>query len=192
MVEPQSCERSVAKNREIHKKTLWKHVDTNKNCSFGVLGTILIILDSHVVCRVVLWCVGLSPLLDSTTTDPTEQGLYKPTNFRKFKFCPPFCGRSTRNKWVFPKIGVLQNGWFISWKTLWKFMIWKKNIFLVWHPNLFEAFQTWETKHPNCATRKSHAEWHEFRKPARDWNSGNWIELKQDCRTTMKHLRVIL
>ena len=29
-----------------------------------------------------------------------------------------------RSKWVFPKIGVPQNGWFISWKTLLKWMIW--------------------------------------------------------------------
>ena len=26
--------------------------------------------------------------------------------------------------WVFPKIGISQNGWFISWKTLLKLMIW--------------------------------------------------------------------
>ncbi len=28
------------------------------------------------------------------------------------------------SKWMFPKIGVPQNGWFISWKTLLKLMIW--------------------------------------------------------------------
>ena len=27
-------------------------------------------------------------------------------------------------KWMFPKIGVPQNGWFLSWKTLLKLMIW--------------------------------------------------------------------
>ena len=33
---------------------------------------------------------------------------------------------SNENMWVFPKIGVPQNGWFIleNWKTLLKWMIW--------------------------------------------------------------------
>ena len=38
--------------------------------------------------------------------------------------------------WVFPKIGVPQNGWFISWNTLLKWMIWGvlPPLFLVQHP----------------------------------------------------------
>ena len=37
--------------------------------------------------------------------------------------------------WMFPKIGVPQNGWFISWKTLLKWMIWGYHYF--WkHPHL--------------------------------------------------------
>ena len=31
--------------------------------------------------------------------------------------------------WVFPKIGVPQNGWFIKWKTLLKWMIWGYHYF---------------------------------------------------------------
>ena len=39
--------------------------------------------------------------------------------------------RNSEDMWVFPKIGVLQNGWWKQWKTLLKWMIWgeKKRIF---------------------------------------------------------------
>ena len=38
--------------------------------------------------------------------------------------------------WVFPKIGVPQNGWLISWKTLLKWMIWGYHYF--WkHPYIY-------------------------------------------------------
>ena len=39
--------------------------------------------------------------------------------------------------WVFPKIGVPQNGWFISWKILLKWMIWVvfSPYFWVQHPH---------------------------------------------------------
>ena len=35
-----------------------------------------------------------------------------------------FCGKLYRYKWVFPKIGVPQNGWFIMGNPMNKWMIW--------------------------------------------------------------------
>ena len=41
--------------------------------------------------------------------------------------------------WVFPKIGVPQNGWFIKWKTLLKWMIWGYHYF--WkHPYVLSTW----------------------------------------------------
>ncbi len=52
----------------------------------------------------------------------------------------------TNNWWVFSKIGVgPQNGWFISWKTLLKLMIWGYHYF--WkHPD-----SLWNTLDPNAS-----------------------------------------
>ena len=47
------------------------------------------------------------------------------------------CASVHHPTWVFPKIGVPQNGWFISWKTLLKWMIWGYHYF--WkHPPIFK------------------------------------------------------
>ena len=52
--------------------------------------------------------------------------------------------------WMFPKIGVgPQNGWFISWKTLLKWMIWGYHYFLK-HPcskDLIEFFTLFSSIH---------------------------------------------
>ena len=40
-------------------------------------------------------------------------------------FCP--MPRPNFSIWVFPKIGIPQNGWWKSWKTLLKWMIWGEN-----------------------------------------------------------------
>ena len=39
------------------------------------------------------------------------------------------CFRRRWHIWMLPKIGVPQNGWFISWKTLLKLMIWGYHFF---------------------------------------------------------------
>ncbi len=55
--------------------------------------------------------------------------------------------------WVFPRVGVPQNGWFISWKTLLKWVIWVYPYF---------------GKHPYDLTRKSDILW---LCPRRIWRS---------------------
>ena len=65
--------------------------------------------------------------------------------------------RSTHPKKVygcFQKIGVPQNGWFISWKTLLKWMIWGENPLFSEHPYILLGYNynlTWSDSW-QCAT----------------------------------------